>query len=93
MTGGCLRAAGCFHNHHHSWLNIGNWNLHLFVASESSVATVSTRRGIQVDRKINLLVEELHQFEMSITGIREMKWFDQDVYENGFLLVHSGRSF
>ena len=44
--------------------------------------------GIQVDRKINLLVEELCQFEMSITGIKEMKWFGQDVYENGFLLVH-----
>ena len=60
----------------------------MFVASESSVATVSTRRGIQVDRNINLLVEELCQFEISITGIREMKWFGQDVYENGFLLVH-----
>ena len=92
MTGGCLRSASCSHNHCHSWLNVGSWNLCLLVESEGSVATVSTRRGVHIDRKVNLLVEELHRFEISITGISEMKWFGQDVYEvDGFVLVHSGR--
>ena len=92
IIGGHLRAAGCSHNHRHSWLSIGSWNLDSLVESEGSVATVSTRRGVQVDRKVNLLVEELCHFEISITGISETKWFGQDVYEvDGFVLVHSGR--
>ena len=70
-----MRDAGCSHNHRHFWLGIGSWNLCSLVESEGSVATVSTRRGVQVDRKINLLVEELHCFEVSIAGISEMKWF------------------
>ena len=91
MIGGRLRAAGCSHNHRHSWLSIGSWNLHLLVESEGSVATASIRRGVQVDRKVNLLVEVLRHFEINITGISEMKWFGQDVYEViGFVLVHSG---
>ena len=94
MIGCRLRAAGCSHNHRHSWLAIGSWNLHSIVESEGSVATASTRRGVQVDRKVNLLVEELRCFEISIAGISETKWFGQDVYEvNGFVLVHSGRPF
>ena len=28
----------------------------------------STKKGAQVDRKANLLVVELHHFDMSITG-------------------------
>ena len=92
MTGGCLRAAGCSHNHRHSWLSTGSWNLHSLVESEGSVFTASTRRGVQVDRKVNLLVEELRRFQIGITGISETKWFDQEVYEvDRFILVHSGR--
>ena len=81
MTGGGLRAAGCSHNHRHSRLGIGSWNLHSIVESEGSVATASTRRGGQVDHKVNLLVEELRCFEITIAGIGETKWFGQDVYE------------
>ena len=93
MTGGHLRAAGCSHDHHHSWLSIGSWNLSSLVESEGSVATASTRTGVQIDQKVNLLVEELCHFKISITGISEMKWFGQDVNEvDGFVLVHSGRS-
>ncbi|XP_065895826.1 craniofacial development protein 2-like [Dysidea avara] len=72
---------------------MGSWNIRLLVESESSVVTVSTRRGVQVDRKVNLLVGELCCFDLSITGISETKWFGQGVYEvDGFVLVHySGR--
>ena len=92
MTGGHLRAAGCSHNHCHSWFSISGWNLHSLVESEGSVAIASTRRGVHVDHKVNLLVEELRRFEISVTSISEMKWFGQDVYEvDGFVLVHFGR--
>ena len=51
-----------------------------------------TRRGAQVDRKINLLVRELRCFDISIAGISETKWFGEGVYEvDGFVLAHSGR--
>jgi len=69
-----------------SWFNISDWNLCLLVESEGSAVTESTRRGVQVDRKVNLLVGELCHFDMSITGI---KWFGEGVY--GYVLVHSSR--
>ena len=66
--------------------------MHSLVESEGSVAIASTRRGVHVDCKVNLLVEELRCFEISITGLSETKWFGQDVYEvDWFVLVHSGR--
>ena len=51
------------------------------VDAEGSVATASVRREVQVDRKINFLVKELHRFNMSITGVSETKWFGQGVCE------------
>jgi len=62
------------------------------VEAEGSVVTASVRGEVQVDRKINVLVNELHRFDMSITGITESKWFGQGVYEvDGFVMVHSGK--
>ena len=59
------------------------------VEAEGSVAT--ERRGPS-DCKINFLVDELSRFDMSITEIRESKWFYQGVYNvGGFVLIHSGR--
>ena len=74
MTGGHLAAAGCSHNHRQSWLNIGCWNVRSLVEAEGSVATASVRGEVQVDRKINFLFDELHPFNMSITGISEPRW-------------------
>jgi len=67
MTGSYLRSAGCSNNHRCSWLNIGSWNLHSLVESEGSAATASTRRGVQVDQKVNLLVRELCRFDKNIS--------------------------
>ena len=75
MTNSCLRAVDCSNNLCRSWLNIGSWNLHLLVESVGSVATASTRKDVQVDRMVNLLVGELHCFDMSTTGISKTKWF------------------
>ena len=46
------------------------------VEAKGPVKTASTRRGSSVDCKINFLLGELRQFEMSITGISETKWLD-----------------
>jgi len=92
MTGGHLGAAGCFHNHHQSWLNIGCQNMRSLVEAEGSVATASVRGGVQVDRKINFLVVELHRFDIRITGISKSKCFGQGMYNvDGFVMIHSGR--
>ena len=81
-----------FHNHHQSWLNIGCWNMGSLVEAEGSVATVSVRGGVQVDRKMNFVVDELCHFDMSITGIIESKWFGQGVYDvDDFVMIHSGK--
>ena len=38
------------------------------------------------------MVDELHCFDMSITGISESKWFGQGMYNvDGFVMIHSGR--
>ena len=66
MTDSCLRVADYSNN---LWLNIGSWNLRLLVESVGSVATASTRKDVQVDQKVNLLVGEQRRFDMSITGI------------------------
>ena len=92
MAGSHLGAASYFHNHHHSWLNNGCWNVCSLVEAEGSVATASVRGEVQGDHKIKFMVDELCRFDMSITGISEPKWFGQGVYEvDGFVMVHSGR--
>ena len=51
--------------------------------SEGNIATSVVRpgsRGVAVDRKATLMVQELKRFRMNITGISETKWFGQAVY-------------
>ena len=53
------------------------------VEAEGSIATSVVRpgsRGVTVDRKATLMVQELKRFRMDITGISETKWFGQAVY-------------
>ena len=33
-----------------------------------------------MDRKVDLMVEELEKYSISVTGISETKWFGQEVY-------------
>ena len=89
MISGLLGAVGCFNNHCRSWLNVGCWNMRSLVEPEGSVATASVRRGVQVDRKIIFLVEELCRFNMSITRVSETKWFGQGVYEVDVFIIWS----
>ena len=63
--------------------------------AEGSIATSVVRpgaRGVAVDRKATLMVQELKRFRMDITGISETKWFGQAVYNvEGYTILHSGR--
>lgn len=46
-----------------------------------------------VDRKLDLLVEELKRYSISLAGIQETKWYGSDVWPaaDGYTLLHSGR--
>ena len=46
-----------------------------------------------VDRKLDLLVNELRKLNVVVAGIQETKWFGQDVWNaDGYTLLHSGRT-
>ena len=63
--------------------------------TKGSIATSVVRpgsRGVVVDRKAILMVQDLKRFMMNITGISETKWFGQAVYNvEGYTILHSGR--
>lgn len=75
--------------------SISCWNMRTLIESDGSIATGMSRqgsRGVAVDRKAMLLVQELRKFRMSAVGISETKWFGSAVYDvDGFLILHSGR--
>ena len=75
-------------------LNIACWNMRSLVQAEGSVDTAVSRpgRGVAVDRKVDLMVDELKKYSISVTGISETKWFGQEVYSvSNFTVLHSGR--
>ena len=82
------------HSRHGQRLHIGCWNMRTLVEAEGSIATSVVRpssRGVTVDRKATLMVQELKRFRMNVTGISETKRFGQVVYEvKGYTILHSG---
>ena len=69
--------------------------MHTLVESEGPIETSLVRhggRGVTVDRKASLMVNQLKKFQVNIAGISETKWFGAAVYEvEGFMILHSGR--
>jgi hypothetical protein len=65
------------------------------VESDGSIATAVSRkggRGVAVDRKAALMVQELKKYRINVVGISETKWFGNAVYDvDGYLVLHSGR--
>ena len=63
--------------------------------AEGPIETSVTRpsgRGVTVDRKASLMVQELKKYGVNVTGISETKWFGQAVYQvEGYTIIHSGR--
>ena len=46
-----------------------------------------------VDRKLDLLVNELKKLNVAVAGIQETKWFGQDVWNaDGYTLLHSNQA-
>ena len=61
--------------------------------SEADIATRSGSRGVAVDCKAMLMVDQLRKHRVNITGISETEWFGQNVYDiDGYTLFHSGHS-
>ena len=79
-----------------SRLNIGCWNMRTLVEAEGSIAASLSRprsRGVVVDRKATLMVQELKKFRMNITGISETMWSGQDVYNiDNFTILQEARN-
>ena len=75
-------------------LNVSYWNMRTLIESDGSIATGMSRqggRGVAVDRKASLLVQEQRKFRMSVVGISEMKSFGNAVYGvDGYTILHSG---
>ena len=54
------------------------WNMRSLVQNEGSIETATMRpgaRGMAVDRKADMLVQELKKYQIRITRISETKWF------------------
>ena len=75
-------------------LNVGCWNMRTLVEFDGSIFTGVSRqggRGVTVDRKALLMVQELRKFGLSVVGISDTKWFGNAIYDvDGFLILHSG---
>ena len=75
-----------------------SWNLRSLVESEGSIATARSRQGEgvlrgSVERKADLMVEELNRYNIFAASISETKWFDCNIYEIGnHVMLHSGRA-
>ena len=84
-----------FQHQRRSRLNVGCWNMRTLVEAEGNIATSLARpgsRGMTVDRKATLMVQELKKYRMNLTGISETKWFGQNVYNiDNYKILHSGR--
>ena len=76
-------------------LSVGYWNMRTLVESEGPIEMCVARpssRGVTVDRKASLMVQELKKYGVSVTGISDTKWFGQAVYQvEGYTILHSGR--
>ena len=63
---------------------------------DGGIATAVSRqggRGVVVDRKVMLMVQELHRFGINVVGVSETKWFGSAIYDvDGYLILHSGRA-
>ena len=45
----------------------------------------------KVDRKLDLVVQELKRYRVAVAGIQESKWFGSDVWDAGeYTFLHSG---
>ena len=76
-------------------LYAGSWNIHSLVEASGDHricrARSTTDDGTGVERKLDLLVNELQHYSISIAGIQKTKWFRSDIWPIGKrTFLHSG---
>ena len=85
----------CLRRCQHTQLHAGTWNVHS-LREESGDCWVcitcgASRCGTTMERKVELLIAKLKNYNMSIAGIQETKWFGSDFWPCGeWTSLHSG---
>jgi len=79
----------------HTKLYAGTWNVRSLVEESGDRRVCRARStslyGKTVERKVDLLVSELKNYNISIAGIQETKWFGSDIWPIGeWTFLHSG---
>ena len=103
MTTGFNLALGC--SLHSRCISFATWNARTLVENtgdDQRICRVRLNPRVCylpcngphcVDRKLDLLVNELKKLNVAVAGIQETKWFGQDVWNaDGHTLLHSGRT-
>ena len=75
------------------------WNVRSLVESAGGDPRICRSRPRQapevssvVDRKLDLMVNELRRYRVSVAAIQETKWYGSDVWEaQGYTFLHSWR--
>ena len=71
------------------FLFAATWNVRSLVESSGNIRVCRAARfavsngGGGVDRKLDLLVDELGKYRVDVTGLQETKWFGSDVWHAG----------
>ena len=91
------------HLHPRRTLRFAKWNIqtlgenaggdHHICRARPTTNSSSTCASLhQVDRKVDILVNELKRYGVSVAGVQETKWFGSDAWEvDGYTFLHSGR--
>ena len=91
------------HLHPCRTLRFATWNIRTLVENAGGDRRICRARPTtnssstcaslhQVDRKVDLLANELKCYRVSVAGVQETKWFGSDVWEvDGYTFLHSGR--
>ena len=80
-------------------VQVATWNVRSLVESAGGDPRICRSRPRQapevssvVDRKLDLMVNELRRYRVSVAAIQETKWYGSDVWEaQGYTFLHSGR--
>ena len=75
-------------------IRVGSWNVRSLVESEGNIETASIQNKVVEDRKLDLVISELHRLSLDVAGVQETHWFGEHLYEDdkGNTVITSGRA-
>ena len=74
-----------------SQLSIGCWNMRTILEAEGPIEFKPGNRGVAVDRKVSLMIQELKKYSVNLTAISETKWFGKAICQvDCYTIFHSG---